>query len=227
MNDLRTVLRVIEGLTLTQPVRVMHLCGDHERVIALSDMRRMLPRQVDLVAGPGSAASICPEEDLRAALRLVERRAVTLMVSQDLLRLPLSAAHARPRSLYEAKQEGADIRVIEAPIEAIVAARDEPRREWVMFVAGFETLLAPLAGMVCLFFNSSAAGSVKRLVMPAALCGGPRVRSMQGLIYFIWPPRGIPPQRAREPAASCAFRLQAGCGSSSGSVSRPSASCVR
>ena len=148
MNDLRTVLRVIEGLTLTQPVRVMHLCGDHERVIALSDMRRMLPRQVDLVAGPGSAASICPEEDLRAALRLVERRAVTLMVSQDLLRLPLSAAHARPRSLYEAKQEGADIRVIEAPIEAIVAARDEPRREWVMFVAGFETLLAPLAGMV-------------------------------------------------------------------------------
>jgi hydrogenase expression/formation protein HypD len=148
VEDLRGVLRAIADLPLGRPVRVMHLCGDHERVIALSDMRQLLPRQVDLVAGPGCAASVCPEEDLRLALRLVERREVTLMVSDNLLRLPLSAAPARPRSLYEARRDGADIRVIEAPIEAVMAARDEPQRECVMFVAGFETLLAPLAGMV-------------------------------------------------------------------------------
>ena len=126
----------------------MHLCGDHERVIALSNMRRSLPRQVDLVAGPGCAASVCPEEELRLALRLVERHGVALMVSDNLMRLPLSTGHGRPRSLHEAKQDGADIQVIEAPIEAIVAARNDPHRERVMFVAGFETLLAPLAGMV-------------------------------------------------------------------------------
>ena len=148
MNDIRRVLNAIGALPLVDPVRVLNLCSDHERVISLSDMRRLLPPQVDLVPGPGCAASVCPEQDVRLALRLVERQDVTLMVSDNLLRQPLNGTHSRPRSLYQARRNGADIQVVEAPVEAVVAARDEPGRERVLFVAGFETLLAPLAGMV-------------------------------------------------------------------------------
>ena len=148
MNDIRGALRAIAALPLTEPVRVLNLCGDHERVISLSDMRRMLPREVELVPGPGCAASVCPEDDLRLALRLVEHHDVTLMVSDNLLRQPLEVTGARTRSLYRAMQDGADVQVVEAPIEAVVAARDEPDRERVLFVAGFETMLAPLAGLV-------------------------------------------------------------------------------
>lgn len=43
---------------------------------------------------------------------------------------------------------GADIVPVAAPIEAVLAARADPQRDMVFFVSGFETLLAPLAGMV-------------------------------------------------------------------------------
>jgi hydrogenase expression/formation protein HypD len=44
--------------------------------------------------------------------------------------------------------KGADVRIVSAPIEAVLIAQAEPGREIVYFAAGFETLLAPFAGMI-------------------------------------------------------------------------------
>ena len=148
MNGVRDLLGAIAALPLHRRVRVLNVCGDQERVISLSDMRRQLPDVVEVVPGPGCAASICPEADVFQALRLVERHSVTLLVSENLLRLPLTEPGNGPRSLVDAMHSGADIRPIAAPIEAVVAAREKPSRDMVLFLAGFETLLAPLAGMV-------------------------------------------------------------------------------
>ena len=148
MNTLRGVLAAIEALPLPGPVRILNLCGDQERVISLAGMRRVLPRRVQLLSGPGCAASICPEADLYQAIQLVQREAVTLLVSDNMLQLPLGRRVFGARTLLEAKLKGADVRIVSAPIEAVLIAQAEPRREMVFFAAGFETLLAPLAGMV-------------------------------------------------------------------------------
>ena len=148
MNTPRGLLEAIEALPLSGPVRILNLCGDQERVISLAGMRRALPQQVRLLSGPGCAASICPEADLYQAIQLARREALTLLVLDNMLQLPLGRQVFGPRTLREARSKGADVRLVSAPVEAVLTAQAEPRREMVFFAAGFEDLLAPFAGMV-------------------------------------------------------------------------------
>ncbi len=148
MSNVRSSLAAIAAIPLSGRVRVLHLCGDQERVIALSDMRNLLPANVELLAGPGCAASVCPEEDVYQALRLLESHDVTMLVGENLLRLPLTVSRAGYQSLYEAMRDGARVATVETPMHAVAEAQAEPARDFVYFVAGFETLLAPLAGMI-------------------------------------------------------------------------------
>jgi len=141
-------LAAIRALPLSRPVRILNLSGDHERVISLSELRRALPDRVELVSGPGCPATICPEDDLQRALEITRGHPVTLCAAENLMRLPFDDGHDGLTSLHEAQQRGDDIREIVAPMEAVVMARERPEREMVLFVAGFETLLAPLAGMI-------------------------------------------------------------------------------
>lgn len=148
MKPARQTLADIAALPLDHPVRVLNMSGNQERVIAMSGMRAALPEQIKLLSGPGCAASICPEADLYQAIQLVEHHAVTLLVADNLLQVPLGGRSPTASSLAQAQSAGADVRIVTAPIEAVMLAQAEPQREMVFFAAGFETLMAPLAGMV-------------------------------------------------------------------------------
>jgi hydrogenase expression/formation protein HypD len=148
LNSPQQLLEAIHALPRHGALRILHLSGDQERVIAHAGIRAHLPEGVDLLAGPGCAATVCPPADIYQAIQLAQRHAVTLLVEENLLRLPIAAGMPGPRSLAEARALGADVRVISAPVEGILAAQAEPGREMVLFLAGFETLLAPLAGLL-------------------------------------------------------------------------------
>jgi hydrogenase expression/formation protein HypD len=147
MSDLRKALAEIAAVPLRREVRVLNLCGDQERIITLSEMRNLLPRGIDLVPGPGCAASLCPPEHIHQAIRLVERHDVCLLVDENLLRMPVQTADG-VRSLHEVARDGADVRGVDSAAEAQHAAMQQPGRDCVYFVAGFETVMAPLAGMI-------------------------------------------------------------------------------
>ena len=89
MSTPRELLAAIEALSLPGPIRILNLSGDQERVISLSGMRRALPDRIGLLSGPGCAASICPAADLYQAIQLSERHPLTLLVAENMLRLPL------------------------------------------------------------------------------------------------------------------------------------------
>lgn len=148
MNHPRLLLKEIAELPLPGPVSIMNLCSDQERAIGVSRLRQALPDRVNLVAGPGCVASICPQADVFQAIQLAVRHPVTLLVADNMLHLPVDRRLGGPTTLAAARRAGADVRTISAPVEALVRARGEPTREMVLFVAGFETLLAPLAGMI-------------------------------------------------------------------------------
>ncbi len=148
MSTPRHLLKLLSAMPLERSVRILNLSGDHERVITQAGLRQLLPAQVSLLAGPGCAASICPASDVYQAIQLAQRHPVSLVVDESLMRLPIGASMPGVRSLNEAQAAGADIRVASAPIEAVMIAKAEPAREVVLFLAGFETLLAPLAGMI-------------------------------------------------------------------------------
>src|SRR5210317_661297 len=141
-------LQELQNLGIDKPLRIMNVCGGHERSISVAGLRSILPDNVELVPGPGCPVCICPEEDVYEAIQLALHEDITLVAFGDMLRVPVNAPRREPRSLEQAKAAGADIRPIASPTEAVRIARQEPARKVVFFAAGFETTTAPVAAML-------------------------------------------------------------------------------
>lgn len=148
MADATRWLERIRALPLPGRVRVMNVCGGHERSIAMAGLRRVLPAQVELIPGPGCPVCVCPEEDIYAAIRLALRPEVILVAFGDMLRVPANLPKSEPRSLEQARAAGATVRPVASPVEAAQIARSHPEREVVFFAAGFETTTAPVAALI-------------------------------------------------------------------------------
>ncbi|MCU7917373.1 MAG: hydrogenase formation protein HypD [Candidatus Thiodiazotropha sp. (ex Epidulcina cf. delphinae)] len=138
----------LHALPLHRPVRVMNVCGGHERTITQAGLRGALPPLIELIPGPGCPVCVCPEEDIHQALQLALHEPITLVAFGDMLRVPVNLPKGEPRSLDQAHAAGADIRPIASPLEALQIARDAPARQVVLFAAGFETTTAPVASLL-------------------------------------------------------------------------------
>ncbi len=138
----------IHDLPITQKIKVMNVCGGHERTISSAGIRSLLPDTVELIPGPGCPVCICPEEDIFLAIQLALHEDVILVAFGDMLRVPVNVAKKDIRTLEQARAHGADIRPIASPIEAVSIARDNPHRKIIFFAAGFETTTAPVAAMM-------------------------------------------------------------------------------
>ena len=141
-------LQKLHDLDLTEPVRIMNVCGGHERSISLAGLRTALPEKIQLIPGPGCPVCICPEEDVFEAIQLAMHEDVILVAFGDMLRVPVNVPKRDPRSLEQARAAGGDIRPIATPMEAVRIARENPDRQVVFFAAGFETTSAPVAAML-------------------------------------------------------------------------------
>jgi hydrogenase expression/formation protein HypD len=148
MADAAGWLARIRALKLPRPVRVLNVCGGHERTIGLAGLRGVLPETITLIPGPGCPVCVCPEEDILGAIRIAAAPGVMLVAFGDMLRVPANVARGEVRSLAEARAAGADVRAVAAPQDAVALARAHPERPVVFFVAGFETTTAPIAAML-------------------------------------------------------------------------------
>ncbi len=128
-------------------VRIMNVCGGHERSITLAGIRSALPAEIELIPGPGCPVCVCPEEDIYQAIQLALREPVILVTYGDMLRVPVNAPKGEVRSLEQARAAGGEVRPIASPLEAAQIARDNPATPVVFFAAGFETTIAPTAAL--------------------------------------------------------------------------------
>jgi hydrogenase expression/formation protein HypD len=144
----RQWLERIRSLDLPPKVKIMNVCGGHERSITMAGLRRVLPQSIELIPGPGCPVCICPEEDVYEAIQLALNEDIILVAFGDMLRVPINGPKREPRSLQQAKAAGADIRPIASPMEAASIAGQYRDKTVVFFAAGFETTTAPVAAML-------------------------------------------------------------------------------
>jgi hydrogenase expression/formation protein HypD len=144
----REWLDIVRVLAPRDGLRVMNVCGGHERAISMAGLRAALPESIELIPGPGCPVCICPEEDVYEAMQIALREDVILVAFGDMLRVPVNVPRREPRSLEAARAAGADIRPIASPSAAVALARANPARRVVFFAAGFETTTAPVAAML-------------------------------------------------------------------------------
>ena len=119
-------------------IRIMEVCGTHTVEIFRHGIRSLLPGKIALLSGPGCPVCVTPAGHIEAAIALARRKPVVLATFGDMMRVP-----GKERSLGEVRAEGADIRVVYSPIDALRIAEQAPDREVVFFATGFETT-APL-----------------------------------------------------------------------------------
>lgn len=117
---------------ISQPVKIMHVCGSHEHTIMHHGIRSLLPEEVEVVAGPGCPVCCVPAREIDECLKLAEQ-GVTITTFGDMLRVPGSKS-----SLAEAKGDGADVRVVYGVNNAVEIAQ-KLDNEVVFMSAGFET----------------------------------------------------------------------------------------
>ena len=122
------------GRQTTRPWVLMEICGGQTHTIMRYGLDELLPRELELVHGPGCPVCVTPLETIDKAIALALRPDVILVSYGDMLRVP--GSHS---DLFRAKAQGADVRVAYSPTEAVKVARANPERKVVFLAIGFET----------------------------------------------------------------------------------------
>jgi hydrogenase expression/formation protein HypD len=149
------------------PATLMEVCGTHTMAAARFGLKSLLPPQVKLISGPGCPVCVTAQADLDAFLALGRQPEIILASFGDMLRVPGSQT-----SLERARAQGADVRVVYSPLDAVEVAKQETAKTVVFFGVGFETTMPATAMAVKL---AAAQGLDNFLVfcvhktMPAAL----------------------------------------------------------
>lgn len=122
------------------PINIMEVCGGHTHSIFRYGLEGMLPRAIELIHGPGCPVCVLPMGRVDDCIAIAEQPDVIFTTFGDAMRVPGSA-----KSLLQAKADGADIRMVYSPMDALALARRNPERHVVFFALGFETTMPSTA----------------------------------------------------------------------------------
>ena len=137
MDKSRELLRAIESSAKKLgKVNIMEVCGTHTMAIAKAGIRSLLPDNIRLLSGPGCPVCVTPAEEIDICLGLCSHSELIVCSYGDMLRVPGSK---RGDSLAARKADGADVRMVYSPMDALETAKNEPQKKVVFLGVGFET----------------------------------------------------------------------------------------
>ncbi|MBZ5723918.1 MAG: hydrogenase formation protein HypD [Acidobacteriia bacterium] len=119
---------------VTRPWVLMEICGGQTHTLMRYGIDELIPKQVELVHGPGCPVCVTALEVVDKAIEIASRPDVIFVSYGDMLRVPGSSS-----DLFRVKGQGGDVRIAYTPMEAVKIARANPDRKVVFFAIGFET----------------------------------------------------------------------------------------
>ncbi|HID68511.1 MAG TPA: hydrogenase formation protein HypD, partial [Roseibacterium sp.] len=122
--------------TKGKPLYFMEVCGGHTHSIFRYGLENLLPDTIDLIHGPGCPVCVLPMGIVDDCVQIAQSPNVIFTTYGDAMRVPGSNG-----SLLAAKSEGADVRMVYSPLDALELARRNPDKEVVFFGLGFETTM--------------------------------------------------------------------------------------
>ena len=125
--------KLIHNIT-TKNWNIMEVCGGQTHAIVKFGIDELLPRQINLIHGPGCPVCVTSLELIDKSIEIASRKDVIFCSFGDMLRVPGSE-----KDLLQVKAEGGDVRMLYSPLGALKIARENPGKEVVFFAVGFET----------------------------------------------------------------------------------------
>ena len=139
INGIQALVAQID-ICRSRPLQIMEVCGGHTHTIFRYGIQTMLPEQIELIHGPGCPVCVLPMGRVDDCVAIAETPGVIFTTFGDAMRVPGSR-----KSLMQAKAEGADVRMVYSPLDALSLARANPGRQVVFFGLGFETTMPSTA----------------------------------------------------------------------------------
>jgi hydrogenase expression/formation protein HypD len=167
-----TVRRLANAIasSVTRPWVLMEVCGGQTHAIVRYGLDSLLPPELTLIHGPGCPVCVTPTAMIDKAIALAGRPEVILCSFGDMLRVPGSRG-----DLFQAKSEGADVRSVYSPMDALAVAKQSPDREVVFFAVGFETT-APANAMA--IYQAKAQGIANFSVLCSHVLVPPAIEAL-------------------------------------------------
>lgn len=162
------IARLAEGLD--RRLSIMEVCGTHTHAVAAAGLRRLLPSNVRLIAGPGCPVCVTPVGYVDRAEALARRPEILVATFGDLLRVPSSHG-----SLERCRAEGGNVAVVYSPRDALALARANPGRTVVFLGVGFETTTPTVAAALA---EAEATGVANFLVLSGHKVMPPPMRAL-------------------------------------------------
>lgn len=128
----QTYLKKIEEIT-TKPWNIMEICGGQTHGFVKNGLLELLPKNIQMIHGPGCPVCVTPLNLIDKAIDLLENDVIVCSFG-DMIRVPGSK-----KSLLDTKAKGGDLRILYSPLEAVNIAKQNPDKEVVFFAVGFET----------------------------------------------------------------------------------------
>ena len=118
----------------TNPWTIMEICGGQTHSLVKNGIIDVLPKEINMVHGPGCPVCVTPVHLIDKAVFLSQQENIILCSYGDMIRVPGSVM-----SLAKAKSNGANLKVVYSPLEGVNIAKNNPDKEVVFFAVGFET----------------------------------------------------------------------------------------
>jgi hydrogenase expression/formation protein HypD len=125
-------------------VSLMEICGTHTHAIGRYGFRRLLPKSLRLISGPGCPVCVTSIGDVDRAIYLAGLPDVIFATFGDMLRVPGTGGE----SLQHLRASGADVRIISSTADAVRIAAENPARQVVLMGIGFETTAPTVAAAI-------------------------------------------------------------------------------
>jgi len=125
---------------MSRAYNIMEVCGTHTMSIFCFGLKEILPKNINLISGPGCPVCVTPNEYIDKAIAIANMRNVVIATFGDMLKVPGSRSN-----LEKEKAKGCDIRIVYSSIDALELARKNAKKEIVLLGIGFETTAPTVA----------------------------------------------------------------------------------
>ncbi len=144
-RDAKLAKPLVEELrrSVTQPIRIMEVCGSHTMSVFRNGVRSILPEGMELLSGPGCPVCVTSAPHMDAFIAMADHPGVRVAIFGDLFKVPGTQG-----SLANASARGAKVDVVYSPMDALEIAKQNPSEQVVFLGVGFETTTPTIAATI-------------------------------------------------------------------------------
>jgi len=120
---------------------IMEVCGTHTMNVFRFGIKKLLPGNINLMAGPGCPVCVSAISDIDTIIEYSKIKGVIIATFGDMLKVPGSNRN----SLYRQRSQGSDVRVVYCVSDALEIAVGNLKNKILFLGVGFETTAPTIA----------------------------------------------------------------------------------